>query len=69
MIEVDRRLNESGMRARMVLQVHDELVFEAPAEEVEPLSSMVCEAMSGVVSLAVPLDVSVAQGSNWASAK
>jgi len=69
MIEVDRRLLAEGFRSRMVLQVHDELVFEAPTDEVDALSAMVCEAMSGVADLAVPLDVSVASGSNWASAK
>lgn len=69
MLEVERRITESGTRARMVLQVHDELVFEAPAEEVESLSALVCEAMSGVCELAVPLDVSVASGPDWASAK
>jgi DNA polymerase-1 len=69
MIEVDRRLRAEGFRARMVLQVHDELVFESPAAEVERLSAMVREAMSGVAELAVPLDVSVASGANWAAAK
>jgi len=53
----------------MVLQVHDELVFESPAEEVERLGAMVREAMSGVVELAVPLEVGVASGPDWASAK
>jgi len=53
----------------MVLQVHDELVFECPVEEIARLSKMVSSAMSGVVELAVPLDVSVAYGSDWASAK
>jgi DNA polymerase-1 len=69
MIEVDRRLRAEGFRSRMVLQVHDELVFEAPANEVESLSAMAREAMSGVADLAVPLDVSVASGENWAAAK
>ncbi|NTU72200.1 MAG: DNA polymerase I [Coriobacteriia bacterium] len=69
MIEVDRRLRSEGFRSRMVLQVHDELVFESPADEVEPLSTMVSAAMSGVAELAVPLDVSVASGPNWAVAK
>ena len=69
MIEVDRRLCDGRFRARMVLQVHDELVFEAPAEEVVALSAMVTEAMSGVAQLAVPLEVSVASGPDWASAK
>lgn len=69
MIEVERRLLESGTRARMVLQVHDELVFEVPADEVTAISALVCEAMSGVCELAVPLEVSVASGPDWASAK
>lgn len=69
MIEVDRRLREEGYQSRMVLQVHDELVFEAPAHEVERLSAMVKDAMTGVVSLKVPLEVSVGVGTDWASAK
>ncbi|MGV8082984.1 MAG: DNA polymerase I [Coriobacteriia bacterium] len=69
MIEVDRRLREDSFASAMVLQVHDELVFESPADEVERLSAMVAEAMAGVVKLAVPLEVSVASGPDWASAK
>ncbi len=69
MIEVDRRLRAEGFESRMVLQVHDELVFEAPPGEVEQLSAMVSEAMSGVVDLSVPLEVGVASGPDWASAK
>lgn len=69
MLEVDRRLLAEGFAARMVLQVHDELVFEAPASEVETLGAMVAEAMGGVAELAVPLEVSVASGLNWAEAK
>jgi DNA polymerase I len=69
MIEVDRRLRAEQFRSRMVLQVHDELVFESPVDEVERLSTMAREAMSGVAELSVPLDVSVASGPNWASAK
>lgn len=69
MIEVDRRLRADGFRARMVLQVHDELVFESPAEELDVLGVMAREAMGGVAELAVPLEVSVASGPNWAAAK
>ncbi|MDZ4654369.1 MAG: DNA polymerase I [Coriobacteriia bacterium] len=69
MVEVDRRLSAEGFRSRMVLQVHDELVFEVPAEELERLSAMVHESMGDVVKLAVPLEVSVGSGPNWASAK
>lgn len=69
MIEVDRRLRAEGLRAQMLLQVHDELVFECAAEELEALSRLVREAMSGVVELTVPLEVRVASGVNWAAAK
>ncbi|MBN1192523.1 MAG: DNA polymerase I [Coriobacteriia bacterium] len=69
MIEVDRRLCEESFEARMVLQVHDELVFEAPPAELERLSAMAREAMAGVASLSVPLEVSVGSGPNWAQAK
>jgi DNA polymerase-1 len=69
MVEVDRRLRAEGFRSRMVLQVHDELVFESPAEEIDRLSAMAREAMAGVAELSVPLEVSVASGPNWAAAK
>jgi len=69
MVEVDRRLREDGFAARMVLQVHDELVFEASAGELERLSAMAREAMAGVARLAVPLEVSIGSGTDWASAK
>ncbi|MBE0476398.1 MAG: DNA polymerase I [Coriobacteriia bacterium] len=69
MIEVDRRLREEGFASRMVLQVHDELVFESPAGEVERLGALARDTMSGVASLAVPLVVDVSSGPDWASAK
>ena len=69
MIEVDRRLVAEGFVARMVLQVHDELVFESPRDEIERLSAMVHEAMEGVATLAVPLDASISWGEDWATAK
>ncbi|TLM79428.1 MAG: DNA polymerase I, partial [Actinobacteria bacterium] len=69
MIEADRRLRASGFAAGMVLQVHDELVFEAPESEAEAVAALAREAMSGVADLAVPLVVDVAWGKDWASAK
>lgn len=69
MIEVDRRLREEGLASTMVLQVHDELVFEASPEELERLAHLVRDAMSGVVELAVPLEVDITWGSDWAGAK
>jgi len=69
MIEVDRRLREDGFTSRMVLQVHDELVFESSPDEVESLSAMVHDAMESVVHLRVPVDAHVSWGTDWSSAK
>jgi DNA polymerase-1 len=69
MIEVDRRLRAEGYEARMVLQVHDELVFEVSEGEREALSALAREAMAGVAELAVPLEVGIGYGPNWAVAK
>jgi len=67
MIRADRMLTEQGLRARMLLQVHDELVLEAPQEEVEPLAALLGEAMGGAAELVVPLDVEVKTGPNWSA--
>ena len=69
MIEVDARLRASELRAQMLLQVHDELVFECPAAEVDALTGLAREAMQAVAELAVPLEVDVHAGANWAVAK
>ena len=69
MIEVDRRLRGEGFRAKMVLSIHDELLFDAPKNELKPLQKMVTEAMEGVMELNVPLKVDVGYGDNWLSAK
>lgn len=69
MIRIARRLEEEGWRARMLLQVHDELVFEAPPEEVERLSAMVKKLMENAVELEAPLLVEVGTGENWRDAK
>ena len=65
MIRVDRRLREEGRRSLMLLQVHDELLFEAPLDEAADLASMVKTEMGNVEQLAVPLVVDVKQGPNW----
>ena len=67
MINVARRLDD--FEAVMMLQVHDELDFSCPVNEVERLSEMVIDEMSHVVELSVPLDVSVSYGATWAEAK
>jgi DNA polymerase-1 len=69
MIAVDDALRAEGFVSRMVLQVHDELVFESSPDEVDRLADMVHSAMEGVVALSVPIDAHVSWGSDWASAK
>ncbi len=65
MIAIDERLRKQKLAARMILQVHDELLFEAPAKEREPLEALVKEEMEGVHKLAVPLVVEIGVGPNW----
>ena len=69
MVRVAERLRAEGFRARMILQVHDELDFECPLDEVERLAEMVRATMEGVVELAVPLIAEVSVGETWADAK
>ena len=68
MINVDRRLVGEGLRSRMVLQIHDELVFDAFREEVDALAGIVKEEMEKVVELSVPLIVECNYGNNWLEA-
>ena len=68
MINVDRRLEKEGFKSRMVLQIHDELVFDAVTEEVEALERIVREEMENVTVLSVPLTVECNHGSNWLEA-
>jgi len=65
MISIDKRLRLEKFAAHMILQVHDELLFEAPAKEIDLLSKLVKEEMEGVHKLAVPLVVEIGIGSNW----
>jgi DNA polymerase-1 len=69
MITLNHEIRKRGMAARMILTVHDELVFEAPTGEVALLAALVQERMENVVRLAVPLRVKVAEGSTWGEAK
>ncbi len=69
MIRVAQRLREEGLRSKLVLQIHDELDFEVPEDEIEVLSALVRETMEGVVELRVPLIADVSYGANWAEAK
>ncbi len=65
MLAVDRWLQESAVDARMIMQVHDELVLEVAAGEVEAVGAELCRLMAGAAQLAVPLIVDVGVGSNW----
>jgi DNA polymerase-1 len=69
MIRIDRVIGERRLEARMLLQVHDELVFEVPPGELSAVSAMVKEEMEGAAKLSVPLLVDVGVGDNWVSAK
>ena len=65
MVRIFRRLAGEGLQAAMIMQVHDELVFESPLSEREPLMTLVREEMEGVLKLDVPLRVEMAAGKNW----
>jgi DNA polymerase-1 len=65
MILIDRALREGGFQARMLLQIHDELVFEAPASEMVDLAALVNREMTTAIELKVPLKVDLASGPNW----
>jgi DNA polymerase-1 len=68
MIVIARRLTEEGLQARMLLQVHDELVFDVPSAELEVVEALVRQEMEGVVELTVPLLVEIGHGANWREA-
>ena len=65
MIAVQREIEQRDLRSRMILQVHDELVFEAPRDELEILSRIVRERMEGAMTLIVPIKVDMKVGENW----
>lgn len=69
MVRMDATLRERGMRSRMLLQVHDELVFEVPDEEFEEMKTLVPQIMESAVQLEVPLKADVSFGANWYEAK
>jgi DNA polymerase-1 len=69
MLEMDRRLSAEGFRTKMILQVHDELLFEGPEEELSELSSLVKPVMEQVHPLRVPLAVDIKVGANWRDMK
>ena len=69
MIRTDKMLKEAGLKARLILQIHDELIIESPIEEAEKAEAILREAMQGAAKLAVPLQVDIAKGKSWYDAK
>jgi DNA polymerase-1 len=65
MVRIQRRISEEGLAAHMIMQVHDELVFEVPLSERDRLTALVRDEMEGVLKLDVPLRVEVGAGKNW----
>lgn len=69
MIDMDARLKAEGLQARLLLQVHDELIFECPKEEIDTLERIVPEVMESAFELSVPLKVDYSHGATWYDAK
>lgn len=69
MVNVFRRLRREGLKAKLILQIHDELIIEAPVAEAEQTGRLLREEMEHVMRLSVPLTVEVSEGHNWAEAK
>lgn len=69
MINMSERLKREGLKARMLLQVHDELIFEVPPEEIDILKQIVPEEMENAICLNVPLKVDYNFGATWFDAK
>jgi DNA polymerase I len=69
LVRLDRQLRAEGLRARLILQVHDEVVVEAPYEEKARVEVVMLDALTNAASLSVPLEVSLHWGENWAAAK
>jgi DNA polymerase-1 len=66
MLGVDRKLKAMATQAKIVLQIHDELLLESPAAETEAVTRIVVDEMQQAMTLEVPLDVSVHEGGTWA---
>jgi DNA polymerase-1 len=65
MLAVDRAIRDQGLKSRMLLQVHDELIFEVAPGEFEALRDLVSTEMANAARLGVPLEVSIGSGSSW----
>jgi len=68
MIAIQHRIKASNLKSSMLLQVHDELVFEVHPDEIEDLKKLVAEEMIGALPLTVPIEISMDTGDNWLEA-
>jgi DNA polymerase-1 len=69
LVRLDRQLRSEKLRARLILQVHDEVLVEAPPEEMQRVGEVIIDALTHAAKLSVPLEVSLHWGDNWATAK
>ena len=69
MVKVYKALKDNKLKTKMIIQVHDELIFDVPKEELEKLKQMVTDIMDNVYELSVPLEIDINYGKNWAEAK
>jgi DNA polymerase-1 len=69
MVKVFTRLKKEALQARLIMQVHDELIVECPEDEAERVKALLAEEMEGVCALAVPLTAEAHSGKNWLEAK
>ena len=65
MVQVQQRMDEMDLKSMMIVQVHDELIFEAPEEELEDIQAVVLDVMPKAMDLAVPLEIAVKSGPTW----
>ena len=69
LVRLDRQLRSENLQARLILQVHDEVLVEAPPEEMEHVGNVIIDALTNAATLSVPLEVTLHWGDNWATAK
>ena len=69
MIEIDKEITKRNLKTKMIIQVHDELIFNVPNEEIEEVTKLVTELMENTCKLEVPLKVEVDYGNNWYNVK
>jgi DNA polymerase-1 len=69
LVDLDRALEERGTRARLILQVHDEVILEVPPDELDDVAELVRTTMASACDLSVPMEVNLSTGHSWEEAK